>query len=119
LDASHVWGGDLALAPGGDLLAVEGTAEGQQRVMRRVLTLPGNYIWQPEYGAGAPAMIGSTKTPKEVEGALRAQLLQEAAVAPNPPPVVQAIPIPNGQSVKIEWVDQFTGEPAVLAFNAT
>ena len=57
-DLAHWFGQDLNVAASGDLLTVDGTAKGQQRVLRRLLTNPGDYIWEPTYGAGLASKIG-------------------------------------------------------------
>ena len=51
-DISHQWGSDLSIGPTGDFALVSGAILGQQRVLRRLLTNPGDYIWHPDYGAG-------------------------------------------------------------------
>ena len=71
-DLNHFYGGDLSLSATGDILKVDGSTQGQQRVLRRLLTNPalmdssgkvtvvGDYIWHPTYGAGLPRMVGDT-----------------------------------------------------------
>ncbi|MEE3500197.1 hypothetical protein [Acidiphilium acidophilum] len=51
-DAGLVFGGDLAIDAGGDLALAAGSALTEQRVLRRLLTNPGDYIWQLSFGAG-------------------------------------------------------------------
>ncbi len=51
-DLSHQWGDDLTVGPTGDMALVTGSVFGQQRVLRRLMTNPGDYIWQLDYGAG-------------------------------------------------------------------
>ena len=45
-DISHTFGADLSLSATGDLLCVTGDTLTQQRVLRRLLTNAGDYIWQ-------------------------------------------------------------------------
>jgi hypothetical protein len=45
-DLAHQWGSDLEFGPTGDLAVLGGSALGQQRVLRRLLTSPLDYIWQ-------------------------------------------------------------------------
>ncbi len=118
-DLAHQWGGDLAFSPAGDMATVSGSKEGQQRVLRRILTISGNYIWELNYGGGAPALVGSLSTPQQVEATMRAQMLLEDAVSQLPPPVVNVAAIPGGLSVSIRYVDAKTGDPVTLAFSAT
>ena len=48
----------LRAGAAGDLAPAAGTLRGQQRVLRRLLTNPGDYIWQPGYGAGLGQFVG-------------------------------------------------------------
>ena len=57
-DAFHQWGSDLATGSTGDISTISGQLLGQQRVLRRLLTNPGEYIWQLDYGAGLARFIG-------------------------------------------------------------
>ena len=45
-DLAHQFGADLVAGATGDLAVVDGPALGRQRVLRRLLTNPGDYIWQ-------------------------------------------------------------------------
>ena len=47
-DLSHEFGADLLAGPTGDLAVAAGAGLGRQRVLRRLLTNPGDYIWQPD-----------------------------------------------------------------------
>ncbi len=87
-DLNHTFGGDLAVAADGDLAAISGGALGQQRVLRRLLTNAGDYIWQLAYGAGLPAMIGTPVDAAAITGLVRSQIFLESAVAQNPAPVI-------------------------------
>src|SRR5581483_995049 len=53
-DVFHYWGNDVSLSNTQDLLLVSGTVMGQQRVLRRLLTNPGDYLFDPNYGGGLP-----------------------------------------------------------------
>ncbi len=118
-DLSHTIGGDLSLSPSGDLAVVTGAAEGRQRVLRRILTLAGNYIWNLGYGGSAPELVGSLATPKQVEALMRAQMLKEASVAQSPPPVVKVSTIAHGLTVSIQYTDSGTSDPILLGFSVT
>lgn len=87
-DLSHVIGGDLLVAPSGDLAAATGSVLGQQRVLRRLLTNAGDYIWQLDYGAGLPAMIGTPADAAAIMGIVRQQIFLESAVARLPAPAI-------------------------------
>lgn len=117
MDLFQWWDQDLQSGPTGDLLSIDGTIMGQQRVLRRLLTSPGSYIWHPEYGAGLPAYIGSTADTASIEALIRAQLMLEAAVAQTPAPVVNVKAIPSGVFVQIQYVDGDTGKQVNLTFD--
>ena len=87
-DLNHVFGGDLSVAANGDLAATSGSTLGQQRVLRRLLTNPGDYIWQVNYGTGLPVMIGMPVDAAAIAGLVRSQIFLEAAVAQTPTPVI-------------------------------
>ena len=87
-DASLVFGSDLLLGPTGDLASVSGDAQTQQRVIRRLCTNPGGYIWALSYGGGFPAFVGATVTADQIGAVARAQMALEATVAQSPAPVV-------------------------------
>lgn len=57
-DINHNFGEDIQLSAQNDLQNVSDLVRSQQRVLRRLLTPTGSYIWHPEYGAGLPAFVG-------------------------------------------------------------
>jgi phage baseplate assembly protein W len=114
-DISHVVGSDLALGPTGDLAAVSDPSLGQQRVLRRLLTNPGEYIWNLTYGAGLPGMVGRPVNPTSIQGLITSQMLRESAVAQSPLPQV-TVSSDNGVIVYayVQYVDAATGQTQVL-----
>ncbi len=116
-DVYHVWGGDLATGPSGDLVIAFGSDLGQQRVLRRLLTNPGDYIWQPDYGAGLGAYVGVSVHADEIAATIRSQMFQEASVARSPEPVI-TIQASDGGAVyvHIQYLDLTTSINQVLAF---
>lgn len=116
-DLYHYLGNDLVTSATGDLLPVDGTAKGQQRVLRRLLTNPGDYIFHPTYGAGLPKMIGDTLDISKITALIRSQIFLEAAVAKTPEPQIKVSAIPNGVSCSIRYVDSVTKKQAALSFN--
>jgi hypothetical protein len=52
-----------------------------------------------------------------VEALVRSQMLQEAAVAADPPPQVTIGTILNGISVIVQYNDAQTGEPVLIGFD--
>lgn len=87
-DINHVVGSDLSVGPTGDLAVVDQNVWTQQRVLRRLLTNPGGYIWQLTYGAGLPGMIGKTVSAQQIAAIIRRQIGLEAAVSQQPEPQV-------------------------------
>jgi len=116
-DLAHLWAGDLSFGPTGDLAIVDGLEMGRQRVLRRLLTNPGEYLWQPGYGAGLPTYVGLTPAVAEIAALIGGQMTLEPAVAPDPAPVVTVTAIPNGLSVDIAYTDAGSGSPVTLAFD--
>lgn len=116
-DLSLLMGGDLAVAANGDLLTVAGPAETQQRVLRRLITNPGDYLWQPGYGAGLAAMVGRPANAARIGAIIRSQVLQEAAVAPTPPPTVAVSVNPDSTvTANVQYTDAATNQTSVLSF---
>jgi hypothetical protein len=118
-DAGHFWGGDLLLSPTGDLARVTGADRSKQRVIRRLMTNPGDYIWHPTYGAGLPRRIGTLANPAEIKGVILAQLALEASVAKSPAPQVTVSTFVNGISVKIVYVALPDRQPVPLSFDVS
>lgn len=116
-DLSHYIGGDLALSATGDLALSSGTLEGQQRILRRLLTNAGDYLWQLDYGAGVSQEIGKTLDAGRLRALIREQLFNEAIVSHQPDPVILISPIDHGISVRIQYVDAEVQQPVNLAFN--
>lgn len=119
-ELNHFWGGDLATGPTGDVAVVSGTLRGQQRVLRRLLTNPGDYIFHPTYGAGLPGFVGQPIDPAKIVAVIRSQLMLEASVSKLPAPVIsvkQLASDPTGITVSIKYNDSATNQPVVLSFN--
>ncbi len=109
-DLNHAFGTDLALGPGGDLATVSGTDLTQQRVLRRLLTNPKDYIWQLDYGAGLGAYVGRPANAAQLQGVTQAQMQLEPTVAQSPAPVVSVVSQNNGTvTMTIRYADAVTG----------
>ncbi|MDR3538813.1 MAG: hypothetical protein P4L71_20120 [Acetobacteraceae bacterium] len=109
-DIQHTFGSDLTVGPTGDLALSETTQLTQERVLRRLLTNAGAYIWQLSYGAGLPQAIGRPANPDRIAAVIRAQMLQEAEVASSPAPAVSVVQSANGIcTATIQYVDAETG----------
>jgi hypothetical protein len=116
-DLAHWFGQDLNVAASGDLLTVDGTLKGQQRVLRRLLTNPGDYIDEPTYGGGLAQKIGEPFDAAGDEALVRSQIFLEPAVSRTPAPVVNVTEFGSGFSVAIAYTDAATGSPVALSFN--
>lgn len=117
-DVSHICGQDLQLSATGDLLLVDGTVLGEQRVLRRLLTNRGDYVFHLDYGASLPARVGDLLNIPDLNAAIRAQIFQEAVVSQSPPPTIEVIKSGIGSVViNITYQDAFTGQQASLSFD--
>jgi phage baseplate assembly protein W len=118
-DLFQYLGTDLSPSSTGDLLPVSGTVRGQQRILRRLMTNPGDYIWHPDYGAGLPSYVGATIDMRQMKALIRGQIMLEASVAKTPEPVIDVQPIPGGMAVTIQYNDAQSNTPQSLSFNAS
>jgi hypothetical protein len=119
-DLALSWGTDLQLGPTGDLAAVQGTTLGGQRVLRRLLTNPRDYIWQPNYGGGLASFVGSPTSTSQVRAVISAQLLQEGVVASVPSPIVEVETEQRGRFnmviAVVKYTDAVTNDLQTLNF---
>lgn len=116
-DLSHQFGSDLMLGPTGDLALADGAALSQLRVLRRLLTNQGDYIWQLRYGAGLAQFVGQPAGAARIAGAIRAQMLRERAVARTPEPAVDVQTGSTGEVyVTVRYADAVEGTTQVLSF---
>ena len=90
------WGADLTVGASGDISVASVQAEVQQRLVRRLLTNPGDYVWHTEYGAGLGSYVGERYSPGFIEGAVLNQLQLEGLVAATPAPLVETSLSPTG-----------------------
>jgi hypothetical protein len=75
-DIAHQWGSDLMVGPTGDVAVAGPAAVGRQRLLRRLLTNPGEYIWQPDYGAGLSRFIGQPANALQIRAVIRSQIFK-------------------------------------------
>ncbi len=116
-DLFQQWGNDLSVDARGDLALVSGALRAQQRVLRRLLTNPGEYIWQPQYGAGLAQFVGQPANPLQIEAIIRTQLAKESAVAQTPAPTIDVSYDTLGPiAVMISYVDAASGQTQLLSF---
>lgn len=114
-DLALTFGGDLSTDATGDLAVSSGSQLGQERVLRRLLTNPGNYLWWLAYGAGLARFIGRPAAPLRIAAVTKAQMALEAAVARNPPPkVVTQVGKDGTVTESISYVDAVSGTQQIL-----
>lgn len=117
-DIFQWYGSDVGLGPTGDFQQVNGTARTQQRIVRRLCTNPGDYIFHPEYGGGLPGKIGSNASRSEVRAIVQSQIALESSVATLPKPTVTVTAIGNGgMNIQIQYTDAQTRAPVLLSFD--
>ena len=118
-DLNHSWGDDLVVSTTGDLDQVARTTRSRQRVLRRLLTNPGEYLFHPEYGAGLRKMVGENRDVAKIRTLIRGQMLLEPSVSRSPEPTVTVASITNGVSVRIDYVALPDQQPVALSFNVS
>lgn len=129
-DLYHYFGQDIAASATGDLLPVDSTVRGQQRILRRLLTnprevlsdgtvLPPDNIFHPEYGAGLARKVGTVIDLAKLRVLIRGQMLLEDAVARTPEPVIDVQEIPGGMTFNIQYNDAVTKTAQILSFNVS
>jgi phage baseplate assembly protein W len=122
-DIFHQWGSDVGTGPTGDLALAVDQVVGQQRILRRLLTNPGDYIWHPTYGAGLAGFIGQPANALQIRALVRSQIFKEATVARNPEPTIDVVVSPGGASgdvyLHISYVDAQSGQTQILTFSAS
>ncbi|MDE2197911.1 MAG: hypothetical protein KGJ41_02725 [Rhodospirillales bacterium] len=117
-DAWLAFGADLLIGPTGDVAVVSGPLLGQQLVLRRLLTNPGDYIWAPTYGAGLAQFVGSPVSLAQIRAVIRGQIFKEAAVARSPEPVIDVRLDSMGTVyAHVRYSDASTGTTQVLSFS--
>lgn len=129
-DLFQWWRQDLTIMPSGDLLLCRGlepnsstlpsnvTVEGEQRVLRRLLTTPGTYIWHLEYGAGLPQYVGQPTLPSALNALITTQMFLEDSVARDPMPTVQTTGSADGSfHTNISYADNDVGRIVTMGFD--
>lgn len=125
MDLSNIIGTDLQITSGNvigtaDIAISVNPTEGQQRVLRRLLTNPLDYVWQPAYGAGLARFIGRPMNNIQVSGTIRQQMKLEQAVKQLPPPAVSLNTSKTGSLVaSIQYVDSTSNLTSALSVPLT
>lgn len=116
-DLQQQFGADLGSGPTGDLAMASGSLLGQQRVLRRLLTNPGDYLWQLGYGAGLARFVGQPADATRIRAVIRSQIFKEAAVARTPEPMIDVLSDGAGTvTVQVSYVDAATGATQMVGF---
>ncbi|GBR46408.1 hypothetical protein [Gluconobacter roseus] len=114
---SHVFGNDLVLDSGG-LGTVSGTELTRQSLLRRLLTVPGDYIWQLDYGVGLPLMVGQVIAPEAMESVIQAQVQADAGVDSSQAVTVTVTDEESGVCrCNVSHVDAGSGQQQSLSFS--
>jgi hypothetical protein len=122
MDIYQYFGSDIVTSVNGDLQTVDTVLESQQRILRRLLTNPGTYIWHVGYGAGLPQYVGialSNQILQKINGLVLSQMQLEGSVAQNPAPKISLQTIPNGLYCSIIYTLSTTLTQTVLNFTVT
>lgn len=118
---SHWYGYDINLTPAQTIAIASGLDNVSQRILRRILTAKGSYIWHLDYGIGAGKYVGPALSPAllaKIKADFRGQILSDAEVGKNPPPsIVFDTSNPNLVGVTIQYTYAPTGQLQTLSFN--
>ena len=116
-DAALLWSGDLRSNSTGDIALSSGYDLGQDRVLRRLLTNPGDYLWQPDYGAGLGEFVGTPCNTWAIKAKIRSNIFLESTVSRSPEPVISVESAIDGSIyVQITYVESLTGTSRALSF---
>lgn len=119
-DIFHNWGDDLQVGSGGDLALSSNSDTINQRILRRLLTNAGDYIWNLDYGGSLGQFVGRPINSREIGAVISTQLLQEAAVPVSPAPQIVTMLSDATQgnvAVNITYSDPWSSKPVTLNFN--
>lgn len=115
-DLEMTWSGDLSVSATGDLALVSDPELGTERVLRRLMTNSGDYIWNPDYGAGLGRFVGQPVDRARVEALIRAQMALETAVSSTPEPVIAVSSDAAGRLyLQIRYEDSATTVSSVVS----
>lgn len=118
-DIGHFWGEDARLSPTGDFARVRSADRSRERVLRRLMTNPGEYLFHPDYGAGLGQMIGDNIDLAKIKARITGQMLKEASVVRSPPPVVSVRTILGGVAVSVQYLSLPDKQPVSLSFDVS
>ena len=87
---ASAWGMDLMIGPSGDIAVVPARTEIQYRIIRRLLTNQGDYIWHSGYGAGLGRYVGEPFSLQLIESTILYHIEQEPFILLTPSPKISA-----------------------------
>ncbi|GBR44229.1 hypothetical protein [Neokomagataea thailandica] len=106
----HVYGDDLSVLAG-NVSFVSREEATKQRILRRILTNSGGYIWHPDYGAGLPQMVGSVVDEELISASIRHSLLSDVGVDSSRPIEVNIVQSSGGGVLCwVEYFDESNGK---------
>lgn len=109
------WAGDLSISSTGDLALVVDPQLGTQRVIRRLMTNPDDYVWHAEYGAGLGQFVGQATDPAAIKATIRSQMSLEAAVSQIVEPLIAVSSDPTGSYyLEIQYQDSATAQASPM-----
>lgn len=118
-DLAHIWSEDLRLGPTGDIGRVQRRDRSKERVLRRLMTNPGEYLFDRDYGAGLPRLVGSLKDLAKIKALIEGQMVREPSVSKNPAPTAVVRSIPDGVQVSVQYLFLPDKQPVSLTFDVT
>lgn len=115
-DLNHIYGQDLKLSATGGLSLAKGTEQGQQKVLRRLLSNPGDDMHALEYGAGLPAFVGSPASADRMRAVVLKQMRLEKYVDQSVGPVVsvEKNAVTGVANILVQYVDSQTAQTSQL-----
>lgn len=119
----HVMGADLTLGIGlageSGLVVVEGVQAVRERLLRRLCTSAGASLWQSDYGAGLPQMVGTPVNAATIRSVIEAQMALESGVDQTRPVGVSVSSGNEGVvQVLVSYVDAQTQTTQALLVSA-
>ncbi len=122
-DLSHYWGSDLTLAANGDLLVATDTTEVNQRILRALMTSPGDYLFHMQYGVGVGQYVGKALTATDyakIRAAVRSVVVRDPEVAQTPTPQINFRVNAQGYVlVSISYTYKPSGQLQTLTFTVS
>lgn len=114
-DLFHVWNNDFVLGAAGGLATTADSEQCSQKVIRRLLTSPGDDPFNLTYGAGLAAMIGTEVSASTIRGIVYQQMKLETGVDQSQPVSVDVTQRDDGAVfVNVKYVDALTGSSVEL-----